>query len=361
MVGDALRTVFENEGLHLIPPAPGARLVIDEVRNGDAGPGPVEIVVLADRPKPATPERIRTPTTARAPSDRKLDSVMRRQVDLKSAPVLADHIIDGHAVLPMAIFLEWAVEAAMQRNPGLVLRAVDDLRLFKGLVLGGRDRSVLDIAASRAVRERDEFRVPVEFRGTLSNRREVIHARAEVVLGARHATGMSRLDDPALPRRSVTRDEIYGPVLFHGPAMQGIERLEGCGERRIVARVRTSPPPAEWLERPLRSRWLTDPLAIDCAFQLIVLWTRDQLGSHSLPTAIGRYRQFRPDFGADAVRVVADIRQATDARAVADIEFLDDRGELIARLESYECVVDASLGQAFRRNQLIVPTPVTAS
>jgi hypothetical protein len=93
----------------------------------------------------------------------------------------------------------------------------------------------------------------------------------------------------------------------------------------------------------------------------VVLWTRDQLGCNSLPTAIGRYRQFRPDFGAAGVRVAAEIRQATEARAVADIEFLDDRGELIARLESYECVVDASLGQAFRRNQLIASTPVTAS
>jgi hypothetical protein len=143
--------------------------------------------------------------------------------------------------------------------------------------------------------------------------------------------------------------------------MQGIERVEGCGERGIVGRVRTSPLPSKWLDRPLRSRWLTDPLAIDCAFQLVVLWTRDRLGANSLPTAIGRYRQFRPEFDPAGVRVVAEIRQATDARAVADIEFVDGRGELVARLESYECVVDASLSQAFRRNQLTAPTPVTAS
>jgi hypothetical protein len=111
----------------------------------------------------------------------------------------------------------------------------------------------------------------------------------------------------------------------------------------------------------LRSRWLTDPLAVDCAFQLVVLWTRDQLGANSLPTAVGRYRQFRPDFGPAGVRVVVEIRQASEARAVADIEFLDERGELVARLESYECVVDASLTQAFRRNQLTAPIPVTAS
>jgi hypothetical protein len=143
--------------------------------------------------------------------------------------------------------------------------------------------------------------------------------------------------------------------------MQGIERIEGCGERGIVGRVRTSPAPSEWLERPFRSRWLTDPMAVDCAFQLVVLWTRDQLGSNSLPTSVGCYRQFRPDFGPGSVRVVIEVRRATDSRAVADIEFLDDRGDPIARIDSYECVVDASLGQAFRLNQLILPIPVTAS
>ncbi len=362
MVGDALRSIFENEGLHLIPPADGARLVIEEIQNSDAGPGPVEIVVLADRPVATAPEPAAVPNMARASSaDRALETVLRRDVDLKSAPILADHVIDGHAVLPMAMFLEWAVEAAVQRNPGLVARGVDDLRLFKGVVLNGRERAVLDIGAGKAAREGDEFRVPVEFRGTLSQGREVIHARAEVVLAARHASGTRRLHDPAPPRPSLSHHEIYGQVLFHGPAMQGIERVEGCGERGISGRVRTSSLPSEWLERPLRSRWLTDPLAIDCAFQLVVLWTRDRLGANSLPTAVGRYRQFRPEFGPAGVRVVAEIRQATDARAVADIEFVDGHGELVARLESYECVVDASLSQAFRRNQLTAPTPVTAS
>jgi len=42
--------------------------------------------------------------------------------------------------------------------------------------------------------------------------------------------------------------------------------------------------------------------------------------------------------------------------ASADMEFLDrSSGKLIARLEDYECVIDPSLQQAFRRNQLSQP------
>ena len=140
--------------------------------------------------------------------------------------------------------------------------------------------------------------------------------------------------------------------MFHGPALQGIDQVEGLGDRAVSGWAATAPEPAEWLDRPLRSAWLTDPLAIDCAFQLVVLWCRDRLGANSLPTAIGGYRQFRRSFPAAGVRIQAEIRHSSDTRVVADIEFLDGHGELVARLDSYECVVDASLNQAFRRNQI---------
>ncbi len=52
---------------------------------------------------------------------------------------------------------------------------------------------------------------------------------------------------------------------------------------------------------------------------------------------------------------MAEIREATETRAVADIEFLDADEDLVARLEGYQCVIDLSLNQAFRRNQLTSP------
>jgi len=106
------------------------------------------------------------------------------------------------------------------------------------------------------------------------------------------------------------------------------------------------------MEKPTRQNWLTDPLAIDAAFQAVVLWTQEQRGSNSLPTAVASYRQFRRSFPAGGVRVVAEVRQAGEHRAIADLEFLDHQGQIVASIEGYECVIDASLNQAFRRNRL---------
>ncbi len=94
----------------------------------------------------------------------------------------------------------------------------------------------------------------------------------------------------------------------------------------------------------------------------MVLWSSDRVGAGSLPTYVGHYRQFRRELSAETasgpgqesarVRVVARITHAGELSARADIAFLDGNGALVAVLNDYECVIDASLNQAFRRNQL---------
>jgi hypothetical protein len=162
---------------------------------------------------------------------------------------------------------------------------------------------------------------------------------------------------PDLRPSGLDRRTIYRDVLFHGPDLHGITRVEGCDDRGIAILCGTAPPPPRWIEQPLRQAWLTDPLVLDCAFQAMVLWSFEQTGACSLPTAVGRYRQFRRGFPTDQVRIVARITLASERSARADIGFLAADGTLIAKIDDYECVIDASLNQAFRRNELAEVAP----
>jgi len=45
---------------------------------------------------------------------------------------------------------------------------------------------------------------------------------------------------------------------------------------------------------------------------------------------------------------------------VSDIDWVGDDGRLLARLEGYESVVDASLSEAFRHNSLAESVPPKA-
>jgi hypothetical protein len=142
-------------------------------------------------------------------------------------------------------------------------------------------------------------------------------------------------------------------LLFHGPDLQGIEQVDGCSAQGIAATVKGAPAPASWIKRPLRGSWLTDPLAIDSAFQMMILWSFERFGSGSLPCFAARYRQFQETFPREGVQVVIRVTSESTSGATADIEFLDRHtAKLVARLEGYECVIDASLKKAFQRNQL---------
>jgi hypothetical protein len=97
---------------------------------------------------------------------------------------------------------------------------------------------------------------------------------------------------------------------------------------------------------------LADPLVLDCAFQAMSVWCHAERGAVSLPSALGRYRQFLRRFPAGPVRIACRVEKATGPVVRAVIEFVDATGRLAARMDEFECVLDAALNAAFRRNRL---------
>ena len=106
------------------------------------------------------------------------------------------------------------------------------------------------------------------------------------------------------------------------------------------------------MRNPLRGTWIADPLALDSAFQMMILWSSAHRGGPSLPSALGRYRQFVSSFPKTGCRAVIGVALGISAIAVASIQFLDQQGNLLASAEDCEFVVDAGLRDAFRLNQL---------
>jgi len=341
MVTPQLRRVFENEGVGLIPLEAGADYLVREMST-PAG-GPVEIVILGPEParlfsNPAEP-------ALATPPDATLSLAFERELDTDSCPVLRSHVLKGHAVVPAALIAEWLAHGAMHENPGLSFCGFDDLRIFKGIILPDEDSVSIQVLAGPAVSQDGLELVPVELRSGA-----VLHARAKIVLGMQlpqaRPTLAPTLDQPYT-------SDIYGTGrLFHGPDLQGLTAVEGWSQQGISGLVNAAPPPARWMHQPLRSGWLSDPLALDSAFQLMILWCFETHGAGSLPTRVARYRQFVRTFPAKGTRLVVQVRQASAHAAEAAIECLDHAGNLVARLDGYECVIDATLQDSFTRNQL---------
>ncbi|UFS70031.1 SDR family oxidoreductase [Geomonas sp. RF6] len=343
MVSAPLKKVFASEGIGLIDLAAGGEFLVREVAAAGA---PVEIVALAT----ASPAVAKRPAKAEST----LEEAFTLTLSVENYPFLRSHVMDGKAVLPMAVIAEWLAHGAMHRTPGLRLHGFNDLRICKGVTFDESTPFELQVLAGRSTK-RDSFHlVPVELCSTGKNGRTVLHARAEIVLAARLPEGIRSITEmPATPY-APHGGLIYNPErLFHGPDLHGIEQVDGCSGTGIAAAVKGAPSPSQWIKQPLRSNWLTDPLVVDCAFQLMILWSFQRFGHASLPCFAGRYRQFQESFPKEGAQVVIRVTSESNRTACADIEFLDrSTGKLIARLEDYECVIDPALEKAFQRNRL---------
>jgi hypothetical protein len=336
MVNEPLKKLFASEGVGVIGLAEGGKFLVREL---SADGRAVEVVVVA-RPVAAL-----AAGQARA-SD--LARVFERKVSVTDFPFLSSHIINGTPVLPFAFIAEWLAHTALHGHPGLHFHGLDGLRIYKGVLLKEPGYPVT-LLAGKAVKSDGNYIVRAELRGPGS----VLHASADVVLAGQLPAAPAGMPDFPLQPYPRTVEKAYREILFHGPDMRFIRSVEGLSQSGIVVHAAQALPPKNWMRLPWRDAWLSDPAALDAAFQAMILWTCEKLGAASLPCCAGHYRQYRrlPDSGC-VIR--ARVTKSADGLVGADLDFLDPSGAVAARLEGYECTVDGSLCEAFRRNTVVV-------
>ncbi len=342
MVTPALKKLFSGEGIGLIDLGAGGELLAHEITTQGE---PVEIVVLAG----AGEQDGRTVTVGKA-----TEEAYSLNLNCDDFPFICSHIIDGKAVLPMAVIVEWLAHGALHGNPGFRFHGFNNVRICKGVIFEQHASCSLQIMSGKAVKLASLFVVPVELIGVADNGSRVLHATAEIVLATKLPSGTPSLTELSLDPYKAENSPVYdNRRLFHGATLQGITCVSGCSAAGIAAQVNSAGKPSEWIKFPLRTVWLTDPLIVDCAFQLMILWSFERFGCGSLPTFAGSYRQYQEQFPRDGAKIIIKVTAERSHGATADIEFLDrSSGKLIARMETYECVIDPSLQQAFQRNQV---------
>jgi hypothetical protein len=152
---------------------------------------------------------------------------------------------------------------------------------------------------------------------------------------------------------------VYDFFLFHGFDLRAFDRVDGMGDQGAIAFARTAPAASSWMNSPVRGSWISDPLAVDAAFQLLSVWSYQRHRAASLPCFAGQFRQYCRTFPADGVLIAARITHDNGTIARADIEFIDADGRLVARMTDAEHVIDQSLNEAFRRGRMASSSATT--
>ena len=352
MVCAALKRKFTQSGIELIPIDAGAMCMLYEMQ-GDNN-SPAEVVIGANIISPRANNRYETTClTPRLspvePSDEKLSLTLKREIDLDRYPILEAHILDGKPVVPFALITEWLGHGALHDNPGLLLHGLDDMRIFQGIKLNG-NKKLIRLLSGKPRKKDSIYEVNVEIRDGLKDGIDIIHSGATAILAdTLEAPPVFNIsDDIASKPYARSMDEIYEKILFHGSELRGLQEIMGYSSRGMVARVSAAPSPAKWMKEPLRTKWIGDPLILDSAFQMAIVWCFEEKSAVSLPSYSASYRQYRTVFPADGVTAVLEVKEASSSKMKGDFTFLDSDGVVVARLTGYEAVMHASLSRAFK-------------
>jgi acyl transferase domain-containing protein/NAD(P)-dependent dehydrogenase (short-subunit alcohol dehydrogenase family) len=346
MVTPALKKAFDHRDVGLIPIETGAELMVAEMRNIE--PGPVEVLIGSMLILDDT-------DTASSASDEKMALLERRELDLQRYPVLASHVIGGKPVVPFALIGEWIGHGALKENPGFSLHGFDDFRLLSGIRLE-QEGKLVRLMAGKARKAGDAWQVDVELRNGVKNGRDLIHSRAKALLVDRFPDAPpfksnGKNGNHPFPRHL---DSIYDEILFHGDHLRAIKTIDSYSEHGMTAQLTGAPKPETWMQDPIRERWMADPMVLDGAFQMAIVWCYERSGKVCLPTYARAYRQYRPAFPAQGVKAVMTVTDHTHRKMVADFTFLDEDHQVVATLSGYEATIDESLIHAFKNNGLPV-------
>ncbi len=345
MVSPSLRKEFQRNGIGLIPIDQGANAMIAEM--GAFPKGPVEVVIGSglERQEPDRPVK----NTVQNKPGNGLSLSFKKEISIEGFPVLKSHILGGKPVVPFALMTEWLGHGALHENPGLFLFGLDEIRLLKGIRLENDKKSVR-LLAGKARRKGDIYEARVELRNGIKNNSETIHLKARAILSDMPPKEPPLFNPPVdmrIKSYNTSVEDIYETILFHGRELHGIREIMNCSPKGMVAKVAAAPPPEKWMKEPLRTRWISDPLVMDSAFQMAIVWCFEQKGKVSLPSYMASYRQYVQKFPDDGVTAVLEIREAGTRKIKGDFLFMDGNDNVVAAIKGYEAVMDDSLFDKF--------------
>ncbi len=355
MVSAELAKQFAKAGIHIISRNEGRKAVVDEILLGRKDEaevvfgGPLDVSLPRTPAAPGTNELI-VPThdtpllRVHSKVARRPDGTIEvmRHVDPASDIYLSDHQLDGRPVMPMAMMQELFAETASLIRPGWQVSFVRDLRVLRGISFEKGPRGI-HVTASPA--HESESSVKVRLQTEVGDQGQVFDT-AEIELHKQLPNPASYIPLQLVHPRPLPLSvgEAYEQWLFHGPIFAGIVEVEAIGENGVIAQLAPSTPRRCLAQSPAGD-WLIDPVMVDSALQLIILWARAYIDMTPLPARLTCYHRFAGPI-KEPVRCEATVRHTKGTPIIhADFRFIDATGKLVGWLEGLEGTCSKALNR----------------
>ncbi|MFP8905490.1 SDR family NAD(P)-dependent oxidoreductase [Streptomyces atacamensis] len=324
MVTPELERMFAERGVPLIPLEEGVRYFTEQF---GAEHGGDTVCVVG----PVTP--LSAPEPAGFPAG---GVELHRSLEpLAGDPVLADHAIGGHPVLPATAALGAVLNAVHQVLPGTPVGRVTGFAVHKGLVLDDDRPAGLRLAVRPAC-------TPGAWDVAIHDSEGRPRYRARAVAGApAPAPALAGLPAPGTGRPVTAYTD---GTLFHGPRLRGLTEVLDDGQRLVLA--------CRLPERPIADgAWQApgySPVQTDLLLQAVLVWARLHRGQAVLPSAIGEVLRHAELPGGQTFLVVVDGVAETAGGIRCTVTACTPQGRVLLECRGVEAVHAPGLEAKFR-------------
>ncbi|AVV83075.1 type I polyketide synthase [Shewanella putrefaciens] len=387
MVNPALKKMFIDRGVYVIPLKAGAELFASQLLSNTGA----QLLVGTDMQGtvPSDEQSTQGSNLKKPEADLTTDASdphalpkavkLKRTLDPKAMIFIEDHCINGNPVLPTVCAIQWMREAAFD-----VLKQpvkVQSYKLLKGIIFDTAvlQNGVLESEApitlelelapialtDKAAKDSDEclsgqFNVLISFEGRPQYQAILVVDDAVDDAASDNLATNSKataFDAHSLAGLSVitTASNLYSDgTLFHGPRLQGIESVLKFDDASLIAKV--SLPHIALADCgsfvPNLTPKGSQVFAEDLLLQAMLVWARLKYGAASLPSSIGEFISHAPFAFGDKGHLVLEVVKHSGRALEANITLYHQDGRLSCEMNNAKVTISKNLNGAFLANKV---------
>ncbi|WP_413489500.1 SDR family NAD(P)-dependent oxidoreductase [Shewanella baltica] len=393
MVNPALKKMFMDRGVYVIPLKAGAELFASQLLSNTGAQLLIGTDMQGSAPHDDTPNEVQetegsnlkkpeADLTTDSSGPHALPNVvnpcavnisavkLQRTLDPKAMIFIEDHCINGNPVLPTVCAIQWMREAAFD-----VLKQpvkVQSYKLLKGIIFdaatlenGAPITLELELApialTDKAAKDTDEclsgqFSALISFEGRPQYQAIlVIDDAPSDNLGTNSKATAFDAHSLAGLSAITTASSLYSDgTLFHGPRLQGIESVVKFDDASLVAKV--SLPHVALADCgsfvPNLAPKGSQAFAEDLLLQAMLVWARLKYGAASLPSSIGEFISHAPFAFGDTGYLVLEVVKHSGRALEANIALYHQDGHLSCEMNNAKVTISKNLNGAFFANKV---------
>ncbi|CDT86578.1 PfaA, omega-3 polyunsaturated fatty acid synthase [Vibrio coralliirubri] len=346
MVNAALKRMFTERGVYVIPLQAGAELFSSQLLNETGIQLLVGTSMQGSDNKEAAVKKLNAESVHLAESPLNTSITVTRHLDPKALPFIQDHCIAGNPVLPTVCAIQWMREVAEQLLGVNV--SVHNYKLLKGVIFDTDEVQELTLVLSSDAKSKDQLKAVISCQGRPQYQAQLQVASVQVSEDVQQASTKRFEANTSAPL--TTAQALYSDgTLFHGPRLQGITSVERFDDLGLLAQCQL--PRIENSDCgsfiPKQGFGDSQPFAEDYLLQAMLVWARLKYGAASLPSAIDEFVCYAPMHNGDQGWLELNVIKSTARSLQADISLYHQDGRLSTVMKGAKVTISKGLNDAF--------------